>query len=400
MSTRRTVSLIALSILFARASISEAGTIVVDNFDDGDDSGWTHVADPSDRPWGPGIFDASGGAYQLATTGTVGSGFMVGAVRSRWDRSSDPVFANGVWRTKVRLENAGTEAGIDLRFDPSSLSGYAFGIEASSAGGQFGFIRADGGVPKIIKRIPVPGTPVQVGQEWIIEAGAVEDIITLKAWQAGDPEPESPQFTLRDSTYDSGSFFVAASGHQGWRTNAMFDEIFFTGPAQFQQGDFDGNGVLDATDIDLLSAEVRESDSGNAAVFDLNEDGRLTSADHSFWVKDLKSTWYGDANLDGHFDSGDLVEVFKTGHYEDTIAANSTWATGDWNGDSEFDSSDLVSAFKEGGYEAGERNSSQRRSRAGDLSAFESCSTRAPFNESKSAVSPLLVTIIGKKNLR
>ena len=59
---------------------------------------------------------------------------------------------------------------------------------------------------------------------------------------------------------------------------------------------------------------------------------------------------YGDSNLDGVFDSGDLIDVFKEGQYEDTIALNSTWETGDWNGDGEFGTADLIVAFQAGGY--------------------------------------------------
>jgi hypothetical protein len=73
------------------------------------------------------------------------------------------------------------------------------------------------------------------------------------------------------------------------------------------------------------------------------------------WVTDLKSTYFGDANLDGEFDSGDLVEVFRAGHYEDGVERNSGWSTGDWNGDQEFDSGDFVKAFTGGGYERGPR---------------------------------------------
>jgi hypothetical protein len=59
----------------------------------------------------------------------------------------------------------------------------------------------------------------------------------------------------------------------------------------------------------------------------------------------------GDANVDGLFNSQDLVQVFQAGEYEDGIAGNSTWNEGDWNGDLEFDTSDLVSAFQSGRYE-------------------------------------------------
>ena len=59
----------------------------------------------------------------------------------------------------------------------------------------------------------------------------------------------------------------------------------------------------------------------------------------------------GDANLDGVFNSTDLVAVFKVSEYEDQIDKNSSWTSGDWNGDFEFDSSDLVTAFQYGAYE-------------------------------------------------
>ena len=66
-------------------------------------------------------------------------------------------------------------------------------------------------------------------------------------------------------------------------------------------------------------------------------------------------TFFGDSNLDGEFNSADLVVVFQAGEYEDGIAANSTWATGDWNGDTEFNTRDFVFAFPDAGFEAGKR---------------------------------------------
>ena len=119
------------------------------------------------------------------------------------------------------------------------------------------------------------------------------------------------------------------------------------------EGDFNRNGMLDANDIDLLSAEVRENT--NDLRFDLNGDSLVDGDDRSTWVNELKGTYFGDANLDGEFNSGDLVEIFRIGHYEDEVAGNSSWSTGDWNGDQEFDSGDFVLAFSAGGYERGPR---------------------------------------------
>ena len=78
--------------------------------------------------------------------------------------------------------------------------------------------------------------------------------------------------------------------------------------------------------------------------------------DRQAWVHGVMGTFFGDANLDGRFDTTDLVEVFRAGEYDDDIDGNSTWSTGDCNGDGEFDSLDLVVAFSDGGYELGPRS--------------------------------------------
>ena len=116
-------------------------------------------------------------------------------------------------------------------------------------------------------------------------------------------------------------------------------------------GDFDQNGQLDATDIDLLSAAL----DGTDLTYDLNADGSVTALDHALWVHEIKNTFFGDANLDGQFDSSDFIRVFEKNEYEDDQVRNSTWSTGDWDGNLEFDSGDIVFAFAAGGYEAGPR---------------------------------------------
>jgi hypothetical protein len=118
-------------------------------------------------------------------------------------------------------------------------------------------------------------------------------------------------------------------------------------------GDFNGDGLLTATDIDALTAEIKAGT--NSASFDLNADALVNTVDHRVWIKDLKFTWFGDANLDGQFSSTDFVQVFQVGEYEDATAMNSTWAEGDWNGDQDFSSSDFVTAFQDGGFEKGPR---------------------------------------------
>lgn len=118
-------------------------------------------------------------------------------------------------------------------------------------------------------------------------------------------------------------------------------------------GDFDGDGELTAADIDLLTSAVNSG--SNDPNFDVDGDGAVAGADRVMWVNELKNTYMGDSNLDGQFDSGDLVFTFTAGQYEDAEDMNSTWATGDWDGNGDFDSADFVTAFSAGGYDQGPR---------------------------------------------
>ena len=117
-------------------------------------------------------------------------------------------------------------------------------------------------------------------------------------------------------------------------------------------GDYDGNSILDAVDLDVLSEAIRSGKTDTQ--FDLNRDGSVNDGDRSTWVVDLKMTYFGDANLDGEFSSSDLVSVFTVGKYE--TGEDAGWSEGDWNGDGLFGSSDFVAAFADSGYEKGRRN--------------------------------------------
>jgi hypothetical protein len=107
--------------------------------------------------------------------------------------------------------------------------------------------------------------------------------------------------------------------------------------------------MLDADDIDLLAAAIR--DISIDPQFDVNGDGWITTADHTSWVTDVRKTWIGDANLDGEFNSTDLIDALAAGSYEVDVVAG--WASGDFDGSGRFDSSDLIEALADGGYEQG-----------------------------------------------
>ena len=115
--------------------------------------------------------------------------------------------------------------------------------------------------------------------------------------------------------------------------------------------DINGDGQITPDDIDTACDLVESNDPS----VDFNGDGVTNLNDITFYVEDLLGTTAGDVNLDGVFNSTDLVAVFGSGEYEDGIAGNSTWADGDWDCDSEFGTGDLVLAFRRGGYVNGAR---------------------------------------------
>lgn len=120
------------------------------------------------------------------------------------------------------------------------------------------------------------------------------------------------------------------------------------------EGDYDGDGELTTGDIEVICSQF-DQDNPDPRM-DINGDTVVDFQDLRIWVEEISNTYIGDANLDGEFGTGDFVQVFIVGEYEDGISNNSTWAEGDWNCDGEFDTRDFVDAFQSDGFERGPRN--------------------------------------------
>ena len=112
-------------------------------------------------------------------------------------------------------------------------------------------------------------------------------------------------------------------------------------------GDLTNDDLVDSRDIQVLTDRISEGIFDRE--FDLNADGVLDGLDREFLIRDILKTGAGDANLDGKFDTSDLVHVFQTGNYISSEASD--WSTGDWNGDQRFDTSDLILAFQAANFE-------------------------------------------------
>lgn len=105
--------------------------------------------------------------------------------------------------------------------------------------------------------------------------------------------------------------------------------------------DFNNDGIVDGTDIDLLYAHF-----GQNATYDLTGDldHTVDQSDVDYLVKTVLQSYYGDANLDGEVEFADfqvLLENWCTG---------SGWAQGDWNGDGLVDFAEFQTLLENWGW--------------------------------------------------
>ncbi len=234
---------------------------------------------------------------------------------------------------------------------------------------QWDFWTGGGGAPGTWGRAVGPQAVLNTWQHLAITYDGNTDTKTLyvngrrRAFISGQgymPNPNNPLSIGSGGDLGTEFFFKGMIDDVSiWNEALSLDSIqriMNNGVAAFTHaapGDFNGDGQLTTADIDDLSQKIRGGT--NPTTYDLTKDGKVDFADHTYWIESLKKTWYGDANMNGEFNSADFVVVFQAGEYEDAIAGKSTWATGDWNGDGEFNSSDFVTAFQGGGFEQGPR---------------------------------------------
>ena len=188
----------------------------------------------------------------------------------------------------------------------------------------------------------------------------VDELLLTADFENGLPFHLTRSVDEYDPSLGLGRFGLIGSSNANVDPDYLFDNIILRTGEDIStvdvmpiNGDTNLDGIIDANDVDLLSAAVRDGTVEDR--FDINGDGSVDNADRVAWVTDVAKTWFGDSDLNGEFNSGDLVTVFAKGEYEDRVEGNSTWATGDWSGDGEFTSADFVDAFADGGYEIGER---------------------------------------------
>ena len=147
------------------------------------------------------------------------------------------------------------------------------------------------------------------------------------------------------TSFAENSLHRASANHYGAFGASWYSEA--VSPGNFIHASPDK--VLGVVDVDRVCRTLHRGD--YEAKYDLNGDRHLTEHDLDILVTSILRTARGDANLDGRFDSRDLLAVFQVGEYRDDLSGNSTWSDGDWNCDGDFDSDDLVVAFRSGRFQ-------------------------------------------------
>ena len=99
-------------------------------------------------------------------------------------------------------------------------------------------------------------------------------------------------------------------------------------------GDFNGDGNLDCTDVDVLTLAI--STSSSDPQYDVNGDGQINVADLNYWILTLKQTFLGDANLDFVVDGRDF-NIWNSNKFSFTPA----WCSGDFDADGVVDGADF-----------------------------------------------------------
>jgi len=105
--------------------------------------------------------------------------------------------------------------------------------------------------------------------------------------------------------------------------------------ASHTPGDLDGNSDVDANDIDIMAAAIRNG--VYSYNHDLDGDGQVTSADRDKLIRDILHSEYGDFNLNGSVDVGDY-----TAWADNVGTTDAGWRNGDANGDGFVDDSDYA----------------------------------------------------------
>ena len=240
---RNKITSIAIGLIVSATTFGQE-ILLEESFDNDSEwrSEWSIIdttTEPTLRPWGPATVKVVDGTLAMQLAGNIPPNprpviFDTGLVAATLDRSADDAqFANGFFRATIRAR-ANTESipSLFLRGDATTLSGYQFRANASSREFQIeSFV--NGQNVMLLGQMNRPEDPVvSVGENWIIEAGAINDRLSMKVWREGQPEPVDPQLVVIDDLFSGGQIAFGSSVSpselgQATRVDVTFDNLLF-----------------------------------------------------------------------------------------------------------------------------------------------------------------------------
>lgn len=222
----------------------------VDDFDDGDDTGWVHCGEWSEQQ-NP-VWDAGTGRYCLGLREPLRAPPPPPlSIAAEWQRASeDPRFHNGCVTARFRTgsEAAGTWS-----------THFVLGLRADCGDrGYKAMIGPSLGRLSIFRRLELLADALDADfreeTDYRAEFCAVGPALSLRVWAADSPRPREARLQATNAQFSAGNIGVGVfieNDNRGPNIRGCFDDIQFT-PAPACQGDFDCDGRVGLGDARLL----------------------------------------------------------------------------------------------------------------------------------------------------
>ncbi|MCA9265410.1 MAG: hypothetical protein KDA60_16235 [Planctomycetales bacterium] len=326
-------SLVGWSLLCCSFLATAHAQTYFDNFDDGNPLDGQPVS-WNINPGGffPGTYDASSGDYFLYPTDQENDDeTLVSWVQTRQYQEVGSVRS----RAQVFVDETGFftgsgNVGVMMFFNPATVSGYLGVVD--HAGNAYILSAVGGEVTELVATQLDFDATQTVNMQLDVDGTNV----SYSIWPKLARQPETPQLTVDTTQIDPALRFTSGSSGIVFNEDDPNDLGIFhyvaASPHRIQDGDLDLDGIVGASDIDILFQNL-----GNDVLpYDIHEDGDTTMDDVDFLVHELLGSEYGDANLDGRVDGLDL-EAWENNLFQ----SGTGWATGDFNGDTITDGKDF-----------------------------------------------------------